>query len=173
MSVAAPEVLSDLAAVERLLPQWRELAASSATSALEAPDWLMPLAQRYLTRYDFRFLAWHANGRLIAVCPLALVADRPPIRPIRRLEWWGSIGPRMRGLNDVVTEPALRDEVLDSLCAWLVSEGRWDVLQVVRPQFGSETPGRLRRAGRAGRRPSRSPGGAARPARSRRNVETP
>jgi CelD/BcsL family acetyltransferase involved in cellulose biosynthesis len=143
--LGAPEVLTDLAAVEHLLPEWRELCATSATSALEAPDWLLPLARRYLTRYDIRFLAWREEGRLIGVAPLALVADRPPIRPVRRLEWWGSIGPRMRGLNDVVAVADQRDAVLQSLCDWLDADGRWDVLHLVRPQFESPTPEVLRR----------------------------
>jgi len=113
------EVLTDLAAVERLLPEWRALAETSARSALEAPDWQLPLARRYLNRYGTRFLAWRAGDQLVGVAPLALIADRPPIRPIRQLAWWGSVGPRMRGLTDVVATDAARDEVLDSFGAWL------------------------------------------------------
>jgi hypothetical protein len=50
-----PEVLTDLAAVENLAADWRALASSSARSALDAPDWLLPLARRYLTRYGIRW----------------------------------------------------------------------------------------------------------------------
>jgi CelD/BcsL family acetyltransferase involved in cellulose biosynthesis len=141
-----PEVLTDLAAVERLLPEWRTLAASSARSALEAPDWQLPLARRYLTRYETRFLVWRDAGELVAVAPLSRIADRPPIRPIRQLAWWGSVGPRMRGLTDLVATDGSREAVLDSLCAWLQAESRWDVLRILRPQFGSRTPERLRGA---------------------------
>jgi len=145
-SVGALEVLTDLTAVEKLLPEWRALAATSARSALEAPDWQLPLARRYLTRYGVRFLAWRdPQGTLVGVAPLSFIADRPPIRPIRQLAWWGGIGPRMRGLSDVVAADEARDAVLDSLCEWLVDESRWEVMRVVRPQFGSETPGRLRK----------------------------
>ena len=49
---------TDLASVEQLLPEWRALAATSARSALDAPDWLLPLARRYLGRYGVRFLTW-------------------------------------------------------------------------------------------------------------------
>jgi CelD/BcsL family acetyltransferase involved in cellulose biosynthesis len=140
-----PEVLTDLAAVERLLPEWRALAATSATSALEAPDWQLPLARRYLSRYGTTFLTWRDGGELVGVAPLSLIADRPPIRPIRQLAWWGSVGARMRGLTDVVATDGAREAVLDSLCAWLRTESRWDVLRVLRPQFGSLTPPRLRR----------------------------
>jgi CelD/BcsL family acetyltransferase involved in cellulose biosynthesis len=139
------EVLTDLAAVEQLLPEWRALAASSARSALEAPDWQLPLAQRYLTSYGVRFLAWRDGGQLVGVAPLSFIADRPPIRPVRQLALWGSVGPRMRGLSDVVATDGALDQVLDSLCSWLRAEGHWDVLRVVRPQFESATPGRLQR----------------------------
>jgi CelD/BcsL family acetyltransferase involved in cellulose biosynthesis len=138
-----PEVLTDLAAVERLLPEWRALASSSARSALEAPDWQLPLARRYLARYGIRFFVWRDGDELVGVAPLALVADRPPIRPIRRLEWWGSIGPRMRGLSDVVARDDARGQVLDSFCDWLATSRDWDVLHIVRPQFESPTPSRL------------------------------
>ena len=64
------EVLTDLAAVERLLPEWRELAATSARSALEAPDWQLPLAHAAIspaTEFDFwrgaRGSSWSASRR--------------------------------------------------------------------------------------------------------------
>jgi len=142
--LGVPEVLNDLAAVERLLPEWRDLSASSARSALEAPDWQLPLAHRYLTRYGIRFLAWREAGRLVGVAPLVLIADRPPVRPVRQLAWWGSVGPRMRGLADIVATDEARSTVLDSFVTWLAANDGWDVLRVVRPQFESPTPARLR-----------------------------
>ncbi len=138
------EVLTDLTAVEGLLPEWRALAASSARSALEAPDWQLPLARRYLTRYGIRFLTWRHGGELVGVAPLSLIADRPRIRPVRQLAWWGSVGPRMRGLSDVVATDDARADVLDSFAGWLRSNPEWDVLRVVRPQFESPTTTRLR-----------------------------
>jgi len=142
--LAAPEVLTDLAAVERLMPEWRELCASSARSALEAPDWQLPLAHRYLTRYGIRFLAWREAGTLVGVAPMVLIADRPPIRPVRQLALWGSVGPRMRGLTDIVATNEARANVLDSFATWLAGNDEWDILRVVRPQFESQTPARLR-----------------------------
>jgi CelD/BcsL family acetyltransferase involved in cellulose biosynthesis len=142
--LSAPEVLTDLAAVDSLLPEWRELCASSARSALEAPDWQLPLASRYLTRHGIRFLAWREAGRLVGVAPLVLIADKPPVRPVRQLAWWGSVGPRMRGLSDVVSTNEARSAVLDSFADWLARNREWDVLRVVRPQFESATPARLR-----------------------------
>jgi CelD/BcsL family acetyltransferase involved in cellulose biosynthesis len=144
-----PEVLTDLAAVEDLAADWRALASSSARSALEAPDWLLPLARRYLTRYGIRFLTWHDGNDLVGVAPLSLIGDRPPVRPVRQLAWWGSVGPRMRGLVDVQARDDVRGAVLDSFCAWLRSNGEWDVLRLLRPQFESATPARLRAEARA------------------------
>lgn len=144
-----PAVLTDLAAIEQLLPEWRQLAATSARSALEAPEWLLPLARRYLVpRYGARVLTWREGGELVGIAPLSLISDRPPVRPIRQLAWWGSVGPRMRGLVDVQARDETRDSVLDSFCSWLKSNREWDVLNIVRPQFGSPTPRRLKEASR-------------------------
>jgi CelD/BcsL family acetyltransferase involved in cellulose biosynthesis len=144
--VDRPEVLTDLASVEHLLPEWRALSAGSARAALDAPDWLLPLARRYLSHYGVRCLTWRRDGQLVGVAPLSLIADRPPIRPLRQLALWGTIGPRMRGLVDVLARDNERDAVLDSLAEWLNHEHDWDLVRVVRPQRGSPTPARLRNA---------------------------
>ena len=139
-----PEVLTDLASVERLLADWRELTATSARSPLEAADWLLPVARRYLTRYGVRFLFWRDSaGQLVGVAPLSLLGDRPPVRPVRQLAWWGSVGPRMRGLVDLVAREGAREAVLDSFAGWLAANREWDVVRVLRPQVGSVTPERL------------------------------
>jgi len=139
-----PEVLTDLAAVDRLLPEWRTLAATSARSPLEAPDWLLPLARRYLTRYGTRFLAWRdGEGALAGVAPLSLIGDRPPLRPIRQLAWWGSVGPRMRGLVDIVAREDVREHVTASFADWLARNAEWDVLRILRTQVDSITGQRL------------------------------
>lgn len=138
------EVLTDLDAVEALLPEWRNLAASSARSALDSPDWLLPLARRYLGRYGIRVLTWRSGDELVGVAPLSLIADKPPIRPLRQLALWGTIGPRMRGLVDVLARDDTRDAVADGFAGWLRANDGWDVLRIVRPQVGSSMPGRLR-----------------------------
>lgn len=100
----------------------------------------MPLARRYLSAYGVRFLVWRAGSDLVGVAPLSRIADRPPVRPIRQLALWGTIGPRMRGLVDVLARDDLRPQVLDSFAEWLGEGSDWDVLRVVRPQLGSATP---------------------------------
>ena len=98
-----------------------------------------------------RVLVWRSGPDLVGVAPLSLIADRPPVRPIRQLALWGTIGPRMRGLVDVLARDDLRIQVLDSFGDWLSRSSEWDVLRVVRPQLGSPTPAVLRaRAAEAG-----------------------
>lgn len=144
--IGPPEVLTDLASVERILPDWRALAAASARSGLESPDWLLPLARRYLAADEMRFLAWRREEQLVGVAPYSLVRGRVGVVPLRQLFPWGTAGPRMRGLVDLVATDDAREEVLDGLATWLRGSREWDLLRVVRPQFGSPTPARLRRA---------------------------
>jgi CelD/BcsL family acetyltransferase involved in cellulose biosynthesis len=78
------------------------------------------------------------------MAPFSLIADKPPIRPLRQLALWGTIGPRMRGLVDVLARDERRGVVLDGFCGWLAERGDWDLLRIVRPQAGSATPDRVR-----------------------------
>jgi CelD/BcsL family acetyltransferase involved in cellulose biosynthesis len=145
------EVHTDLAAVEALLPEWRALTAQAARSPLEAADWLWPLGRRYLGADPPRVLTWRDDdGRLTAVQPFSRLTYGPRLRPLRQLVPWGTTGPRMRGLVDLVALPETREAALDDLCAWLGKDGEgWDLLRLLRPSFGSDTPRRLRRAARA------------------------
>jgi hypothetical protein len=111
---------------------------------LDAPDWLLPLARRYLMQYDVRVLVWRDGDELVGVAPFSLIADKPPIRPLRQLALWGTIGPRLRGLADVLARDDARPTVLDGMCDWLDTHGEWDLLRIVRPQMGSPTPARVR-----------------------------
>ena len=66
------------------------------------------------------------------------------MRPLRQLSLWGTVGPRLRGLVDVVARDERRDMVLGSFCGWLGGRDDWDLLRIVRPQVGSPTPARVR-----------------------------
>ncbi|HUG46833.1 MAG TPA: GNAT family N-acetyltransferase [Candidatus Limnocylindria bacterium] len=147
-----PQVLTSPDEVEAHLSEWRALTARAARSPLEAADWLWPLGRRYLASQQTRVLTWRSeDDRLSAILPLSLLAQGSGPRPLRQLAPWGTLGPRMRGLVDLVAEPETREETLDGLCAWLRGEREWDVLRLLRPQAGSTTPARLRtEAGQAG-----------------------
>ncbi len=135
------EEIRGLGAAEALLPEWRGLAATSARAPLQSPDWLLPLARRYLASDEHRLLAWRDEDTLVGVAPLGLLADRPRLRPLRQLYFWGTTGPRMRGLVDVVAADARTDEVLHGFTDWLgAAAGPWDLLRIVRPPVGSRTP---------------------------------
>ena len=97
-----------------------------------------------------RVLVWRdPAGALAGVVALSLIADRPPVRPIRQLALWGTIGPRMRGLADVLARDDVRADVLDGFATWLRDNDEWDALRIVRPQQGSNTPARLRQESEA------------------------
>jgi len=76
---------------------------------------------------------------------MSLFAERPPIRPLRQLALWGTIGPRLRGLVDVLARADLRAEVVESYAIWLAERGDWDLLRIVRPQADSTTPEQIHR----------------------------
>lgn len=143
------EELSDLAAAEALLVEWRDLSRRAARAPLQSPDWLLAVARRYLARDRHHVVCWRRDGRLVGIAPLGLLADRPRVRPLRQLYLWGTTGPRMRGLVDVVADDGARPDVLDDFCAWLADgAGAWDVLRIVRPPHGSATPARVEQAAR-------------------------
>jgi CelD/BcsL family acetyltransferase involved in cellulose biosynthesis len=142
MTVGEPQVLTDLAVVEAMLPEWRALADRAAGSALQSPDWLLPLARRYLRGEEPRVLAWREGGELVGIAPLGMSRTRPRLRPLGQLNFWGTTGPLMRGLVDVVASEAARPAVLDSFCDWLAGTADWDVLRL-RPAVGSTTPVRV------------------------------
>lgn len=146
------ESLGAIGSAEALLPEWRALASASARSPLQSPDWLLPLARRYLGADAPRVVTWHDGEDLVGIAPLSLLADRPPLRPLRQLYFWGTTGPRMRGLVDLVARDAAEAQVLHSFGDWLRNDaGAWDVLRVLRPPHGSPTPAMVREAaGQAG-----------------------
>ena len=86
------------------------------------------------------------------MAPFSLIADKPPVRPLRQLALWGTIGPRMRGLVDVLARDDAAQPVCSTACAagWR-TRGDWDLLRIVRPQLGSPTPARLKERGRTSR----------------------
>ncbi len=68
------------------------------------------------------------RGELVGVAPMSLIADKPPVRPLTQLALWGTIGPRMRGLVDVLAREDRRAAVMDGYAAWLADRGDWDLL---------------------------------------------
>ncbi|MEX2546881.1 MAG: GNAT family N-acetyltransferase [Chloroflexota bacterium] len=80
----------------------------------------------------------------MGIAPLSLICDKPPVRPLRQLALWGTIGPRLRGLVDVLARDDARPGAIDGLAQWLADSREWDLLRIVRPQVGSAMPERIR-----------------------------
>ena len=91
---------------------------------------------------------WRGHDELVGVAPMSLINDKPPIRPLRQLALWGTVGPRMRGLVDVLARDDEREMVLDGYADWLGSSRDWDIVRIVRPQVRSPMPERLRQKAR-------------------------
>lgn len=84
------DVLTTLAEVQALVPQWRELLEESATNEITlTPEWLLTWWDVFGGRdgRQLRFVAYHEDGRLVGLAPL--LSRRHwywPGVPFRRLE---------------------------------------------------------------------------------------
>jgi CelD/BcsL family acetyltransferase involved in cellulose biosynthesis len=144
----APDVLTDRAAVEALVPEWRELAAAAARSPFESPDWLAAWSRHYAGRARLHVLTWRVDGRLLGVAPLVASRTRQMATALTELHFWAGFGPALRGQVDVLATDEHRAGVLAGLIGWL-RDGSvgWDVLNALRVPAGSDTPAALVEAG--------------------------
>jgi CelD/BcsL family acetyltransferase involved in cellulose biosynthesis len=147
-ALGAPEVVADAAAVEALVVEWRDLAATSARSPFESPDWLVPWWHHYAGQSRPRVLTWRSDGRLVGVAPLVASRTRQLATALTELHFWAGFGPALRGQVDVLAPDEHRPAVLRGLVDWL-RDGpqRWDILNALRLPAGSETPPALLAAG--------------------------
>jgi CelD/BcsL family acetyltransferase involved in cellulose biosynthesis len=144
----APEVLTERAAVEALVPEWRELAAAAARSPFESPDWLAAWHHHYAGGARPRVLTWRVDGGLVGVAPLVASRTRQLATALTELHFWAGFGPALRGQVDVLATDEHRAGVLAGLIGWL-RDGSvgWDVLNALRVPAGSDTPAALVEAG--------------------------
>jgi CelD/BcsL family acetyltransferase involved in cellulose biosynthesis len=147
-ALGAPDVLADVGAVEAIVPEWRELAATAARSPFESPDWLVPWSRHYAVEARPRVLTWRSGGRLVAVAPLAASRTRQLATALTELHFWAGFGPALRGQVDVLATDEHRAAALAGLGGWL-RDGpvRWDVLNALRLPAASETPAALTSTG--------------------------
>ncbi len=145
------EVHDDSSTIQKLVPEWRELASVAARSPFESPDWLVPWFRHYGRDAEPRILAWRTGGRLVAVAPLIL-SRRRQVATVVELAFWGGTGPALRGLVDVLAQDDHREPVMDSFAAWLRSgDCPWDLLHALRLPAESSTPAQLQTLARANR----------------------
>ena len=144
-ALGAPEVLVDEAAIAAFEPTWRRFAAGHANSPFDSPDWLRPWYRHYANDARPRLLVWHDDGRVVGVAPLVAWRAGGFVRRTE-LGLWGSRGPAVRGMADVVATEEHRDAVVDGLGDWLLrGHRRWDLLNVLRLPPGSDLVERVRR----------------------------
>lgn len=136
--VGDPAVIADPAAIEALVPEWRELVIRSGSSVFSSPDWLVSWRRWYATSFDAFVLAWRDGRELRGIAPLVRMSRRLP--PVRELGLWGGSGTALRGLVDIVALPADRLDISRSLARWLAGPAAgWDTLSLLRLPPGSAT----------------------------------
>lgn len=144
-ALAEPVVLVAEETIAAFEPTWRRLAAGVAHSPFDSPDWLRPWYRHYAHDARPRLLVWRDEDRVVGVAPL--VAWRAG-RFVRRTELglWGSRGPAVRGMADVVATDEHRGAVVDGLGDWLLRRHRrWDILNLLRLPPESDLVERVRR----------------------------
>jgi CelD/BcsL family acetyltransferase involved in cellulose biosynthesis len=141
MTLPAPEVLADDAAIAAFEPEWRAFAAAHAASPFDSPDWLRAWWRHYASDAHPRLLAWRGpDGELAGVAPLH-VRRTGNLARLTELGLWAGHGPALRGLADVVATDEQRPAVLESLAGWLADGPQpWDLLSLLRLPPGSATP---------------------------------
>jgi CelD/BcsL family acetyltransferase involved in cellulose biosynthesis len=133
--------------LDEVLPSWRALAATSAASAFESPDWLSAWARHYGTQLTLRLVTWWRGGDLVGVAPLSWDRRRHRGIAVREIAFWGDTGTPLRGGVDVVARAPDRDAVVADFGHWLAFEAPpWDLFHYLRVPAGSVIPARLRSA---------------------------
>ncbi len=137
-----PEVVRDPAAIEDLVPAWRDLVTETGAQPFASPDWLLPWRRHYASGREAFVLAWRDGDRLLGVLPLVRRVRRLP--PVREVAPWANDGTSLRGLVDIVARPEDRESLTRGLAAWLAGpEAGWDVCSVLRLPAGSPTAAAL------------------------------
>ena len=133
-------VLANIGAIDRIADEWRTLAAVSARTPFESPDWLLPWWAHFGRGAAPRVLAWFHGGSLVGVAPLLVRRQRRFRLWLQEIAFWGSAGPLLRGYVDLVAMERFRADLESSLVAWLQrAEDPWDIVSMLRLPAGSTT----------------------------------
>ena len=126
--------ISDLARVERLEAEWRELwERDPAATPFQSPDWLIPWIGRLWGGGHLAFLALRHGERLTAVAPLFLWGYGPAA-PTIRLSWAGS------GISDylgMTCEPGSTGESAAAVLEWIRACPDWHTADLQEQRAGS------------------------------------
>ena len=130
--------------IDALVPAWRSLAATSAGSPFESPDWLVPWWRHYGAGREPRVLTWWADDELVGVAPLVLGRVRRGPFVARELDFWGATATPLRGWVDVVAREDLRGRIADELAERVARDRDWDLVNYLRLPAASPTVAALR-----------------------------
>ncbi len=128
-------VLTDLASLEALAPEWEALAQEGGDGALfRGPSWLLPWLRAYGPALEARpeVVVLRDDGVLVGLAPFYAreVRVAPAVRA-RELRLLGDAGPRPPAL-DILARPGHEDRVGAALADWLTGERAqdWDVVDL-------------------------------------------
>jgi CelD/BcsL family acetyltransferase involved in cellulose biosynthesis len=118
------EIIDDVAAFERLRPEWtRLLRASSADSLFLTWEWLYTWWQHLAGNRRLFILTVRSDNELIAIAPLSRSAPRvASILPLPSVEFLGT-GTVGSDYLDIIVRRGSEQEALDLLETFLVGEG--------------------------------------------------
>jgi CelD/BcsL family acetyltransferase involved in cellulose biosynthesis len=130
----------EVAAMQRLVPAWRDLAERSAVSPFQSPDWLLPWLRHYGSMWQPRIVSWWRRSDLVGLAPVAWRRRGGRGLTVRELSFWGWTGTPIRGWVDVVADAGSADEVAADFAAWLEHPDQpWDLFHYLHLPADSPT----------------------------------
>jgi hypothetical protein len=138
-------LLTEPTELERLLPEWRELAARSGNELCTSPAWLATWWKIFGDGRGLRVVTFRRDGRLIGIAPLCFRRVRfARALPVRRLELLGSGEDEADEICSdyigFVIERGAEKEVADGFAGALAAEriGAWD--ELLMPAMDGSSP---------------------------------
>jgi GNAT superfamily N-acetyltransferase len=124
--------IRDIAELEPLLAEWRQLAVADGGSLFRGPDWIVPWWRAYHQTLGAEafVLVGHNQGALIFVAPLYARTVKLAMLEARELRLMGDAGPRPPAL-DIVVKAGWEDRAGSALARKLLDVADdWDMIEL-------------------------------------------
>lgn len=126
-------VVKDLAALQELVPAWRDLAQLGGAGALfRGPDWILPWWHAYHVALSAELcvMVGREDGELVCLAPFYIRTAKGLV-DVRELRMLGDAGPRPPAL-DLLVRPGVEDRAGAQLARTVVELGpkAWDVIDL-------------------------------------------
>jgi hypothetical protein len=125
-------VVKELAALQELVPAWRDLALLGGAGALfRGPDWTLPWWHAYHVALNAELcvLVGREDGELVSLAPFYIRTAKGLV-DVRELRMLGDAGPRPPAL-DLLVRPGFEDRAGAQLARTVVELGKtWDVIDL-------------------------------------------